>query len=144
MIKAIFTPGGKVELLENVCSVAMEFLPLCCVVTFSLSPRSPSTAIKTKWQVIEVFKGFQNLRGNSVFFFFFSGRSRHCHTCFDHEERPNLGKMFLAISENTFPPKYQQQNSCSGKSIIMTFFFCFKKRCPVASVVTWLESALRN
>lgn len=68
--KSYIYTRGKVELLENVCSVAMEFLPLCCVVPFSLSPRSPSTAIKTKWQVIEVFKGFQNLRGNSVFFFF--------------------------------------------------------------------------
>lgn len=68
MIKAMFTLGGGVEYLENVCSIEMEFLRLCYMLHFSLNPNLALITIKTKQQVTEVFKEFQNLRENIVLF----------------------------------------------------------------------------
>lgn len=59
MIKAMFTLEGKVEYLENVCSIEMEFLQLCCMLHFSLNPHLALITIKTKQQVTEVFKEFE-------------------------------------------------------------------------------------
>lgn len=54
--------------MENVCSIEMEFLRLCYMLHFSLNPNLALITIKTKQQVTEVFKEFQNLRENIVLF----------------------------------------------------------------------------
>lgn len=92
--------GGKVEYLQNLCSIAMEFLQLCCMLHFSLNSNLSSITIKIKQQVTEVFKGFQNLRENIVLFLANVGIAK---LILIMKREINLGKVFLAIFENIFP-----------------------------------------
>ena len=138
VIKAMFILGGKswifgkcVQHWDGISSVVLH-------ASFFSKPQFSFDYYKNK---AAGYRGFQGVSKPEGKYCTVSGKYRHCYSSVIMRREINLGKVFLAISENIFPWKTSTK-FLLRKEDHNDFFSSLKKCGLKANVVTWLESTL--
>lgn len=114
--------------------VSIPSVPWCA--SFSSEPQFHVHYCENKVPDYRGFQEFQNLREKNIPF---SGKSRHGHTYFDHEQRNKSWKSVFSNFQEHISPKASTTELLVRIEHRDDIFLCLEKCCLKARAVKWLE-----